>query len=235
MSGYDRIKVYQTQEHPCSYLQHRDSQSVFIDPQITVDRKTFTYLSEMGFRRSGDFIYRPNCKNCESCISTRIPIQEFKPSRSHRRIIKRNADLEVRLTEPALTNENYQLFSDYIYARHADGDMFPPSEEMFDSFLVQTRSQTEFLQLYLGDELIAVSVVDQLDNALSAIYTFFSPNHEKRSLGTYCILQQLELASARDLDYLYLGYWVKECQKMAYKIQFRPIELLINEQWRSLS
>ncbi len=232
MSGYDRLKIYQTQEHPCSYLNGRESRSVFIDPAAELDRQTSTYLAERGFRRSGDFVYRPNCEACESCISTRIPVQDFRPGKTHRRVLKRNSDLELTLASPAVSDESYRLFADYINLRHADGDMFPPSVEMFESFLVQTNTDTRFLEFRRGDRLVAVAVCDRMENAYSAVYSYFDPGLPERSLGTYCILRQVELAREQSLDYLYLGYWVKGCKKMDYKSRYRPLEMLINEQWR---
>ncbi len=235
MSGYDRLKIYQTQVHPCSYLDGRESRSVFIDPATELDRQTSTYLAERGFRRSGDFVYRPNCPTCESCISARIPVQNFQPGRTQRRLLKRNADLTLAIVKPALTDESYRLFADYINIRHADGDMYPPTEEMFQSFLVQTKADTRFMEFRLDDRLVAVAVYDRLENAYSAVYSYFDPELTERSLGTYCILRQAELAREQNLDYLYLGFWVKGCKKMSYKADYRPLELFVNEQWRSLS
>jgi arginyl-tRNA--protein-N-Asp/Glu arginylyltransferase len=127
--------------------------------------------------------------------------------------------------------EHYALYERYINARHADGDMYPPSVEQYASFLTSDWSKTSFIEFRLHEKLLAVAVCDELEGGLSAVYTFYDPDYEKRSLGTYAVLWQIEESRRRQLPSLYLGYWIRDCQKMSYKIAFRPIELLINGEW----
>jgi|TARA_R110000822_G_scaffold127396_4_gene262855 arginine-tRNA-protein transferase len=158
----------------------------------------------------------------------------FKASRSQRRTINRNADLSTEVL-PAPSAQAYPLYERYINGRHRDGDMFPPSREQFDSFLGESSATTAYVHFYAEGALVAVAVTDILDDGLSAIYTFYDPDLNKRSLGVYGILWQISHAKSLNLPYVYLGYWIRDCQKMAYKTDYRPIELLINSRWVRLN
>lgn len=230
-----QLKLFQTHSHDCSYLPGRQAQTQFVDPDASLDHSAQTRLAELGFRRSGDFVYRPNCAACKACVPARIPLRSFKPNRSQRRIWRRNQSLTSQVTEARLTDELYQLYARYIEARHRDGDMYPTSVEQFSDFLVNSRADTRFIEYRDQDKLVAVAVTDLLDNAYSAVYTFFDPDHPQASYGVYTILSQIERARKAGLDYLYLGYWIKACQKMSYKVQYRPVELFINERWTLLT
>lgn len=228
------IKFYSTHEHPCSYLKNRAATTVFVDPTLELDSQTYSELSDFGFRRSGGHIYRPHCQNCKACIPVRIPTASFTPSRSQRRCLKRNADLYTRETPSITSDEHYQLYQRYIEQRHSDGDMFPPSREQYEEFLSAQWGVTRYLELRLGsdDTLIALAVCDRLRQGLSAIYTFFDPEQDHRSLGVLAILIQIQQAQSLGLPYVYLGYWIHQCQKMNYKTQYRPVEMFIENQWR---
>ena len=168
-------------------------------------------------------------------MPTRIPVARFQPRRSQRRVLNRNSDLSVHV-EPAVFNRRYyDLYARYIFGRHRDGDMYPPSTDQFRSFLLSQWSNSVFLCSYLDDQLIAVAVTDQQVEGLSAIYTFFDPDLEARSLGTWSILQQIELCRRAGLPYLYLGYWIRDSRKMRYKIDYRPVELYLDGRWSTLS
>ncbi|MEM8769514.1 MAG: arginyltransferase, partial [Pseudomonadota bacterium] len=191
-------------------------------------------LTEHGFRRSGGHLYRPHCQDCQACIPTRIPVAGFEPRRNQRRVLKRNEDLEL-VIEPAMFNRHYyDLYSRYVRGRHADGDMYPPTTDQFRSFLLSQWSNSVFLCAYLDKELLSVAVCDQQPEGLSAIYTFFDPEYAERSLGTWSILKQLEFCDRAELPYLYLGYWIRDCRKMRYKVDFRPVELLLEGRWTQL-
>lgn len=228
------LKVFATHPHPCSYLDDQRATTLFIDPEATIDPATYSELAELGFRRSGPHIYRPQCENCNACIPARIPVENFKPKRSQRKIWNRNQDLLVESTDQINNEEYFQLYQSYINARHADGDMYPPSKEQYASFLTDDLGVTMFYGFRLNGKLVAVAVIDEMNNGLSAIYTFFDPIEDRRSLGSYVILWQIELAKKLHLPNVYLGYWIKECQKMSYKIDYRPLELYINGRWLSL-
>jgi arginine-tRNA-protein transferase len=194
----------------------------------------YSQLSVLGFRRSGSHLYRPNCDTCKACIPARVPVQHFLPRRAQKRAWRLNQDILVERVDDITSDRYFQLYRRYIEARHSDGDMYPPSREQYKSFLSAEWGVTHFYQMSLEGQLVGVAVADLLDEALSAIYTFFEPELESRSLGTFAVLWQIEEARRLGMHYLYLGYWIKQCQKMAYKIQYRPLELYINGKWVEL-
>ncbi len=234
MSTIEEIILYQTAPHQCSYREDQLASTLFVDPDLEVTQETLTYLSQRGFRRSGEYIYLPNCETCSACISTRIPVKLFSPNRTQKRVWKRNKDLVINVTAPQMTDEIYDLYKRYIENRHADGDMYPTTEEQYRSFLVDSYADSYFLEFRLEKKLVALAVTDILENAYSAVYTFFEPDLAQRSLGVFSVLAQIEQTKIAKLDYLYLGYWVKQCRKMNYKLQYRPIELLVNDHWTQL-
>ncbi|NHN35830.1 arginyltransferase [Pseudomaricurvus alcaniphilus] len=232
MSNLGNIRLFTTHPHECSYLDDREAVSVFVDPAYPVDSALYSKLSERGFRRSGAHIYRPHCGSCQACIPARIPVADFQMNRNQRRCWQRNQDLLLSCSPSIDTEEHYQLYARYIEARHSDGDMFPPTPDQYRSFLSREWGVTEYLELRQQDgQLLMVAVCDRLDNGYSAVYTFFAPQHDKRSLGSLAILWQIELARNLGLPHVYLGYWIKECAKMSYKTLYRPLELLINGHW----
>lgn len=234
MTDLSTLKLFATHPHPCSYLEGLEATTVFVDPQAPIDAELYTRLSQMGFRRSGAHLYRPQCKSCSACVSCRIPVKTFVPNRSQRRCWNQNNDLSLHLTDSIDTDEHYQLYARYIEVRHADGDMHPPSREQYQNFLTSEWGLTRYLEFRLRGELIALSVCDQLQDGISAVYTFYSPEHEWRSLGKFSVLSQIEKTRQMGLDYVYLGYWIKNCGKMNYKIQYRPLELYLNQRWMLL-
>jgi arginyl-tRNA--protein-N-Asp/Glu arginylyltransferase len=193
-------------------------------------------LTDLGFRRSGEHIYRPWCEGCGECKSVRVPLNHFKVSKSQKRVLKRNQDLEVSFEMPSSSDEVYHLYADYINQRHSDGDMYPPSLEQFESFLCQgpAASNTRFICFRLEQKLLAVAVVDMLPKGLSAIYTFFDPAFDVRSLGRLAVLWQIRWAQSQAMDFVYLGYWIKACQKMAYKAEYRPLQVFEDLVWQPL-
>jgi arginine-tRNA-protein transferase len=224
-----------TPEHPCSYLPEKQAATLFLDPRDTITPELYQRLAEQGFRRSGGHLYRPHCQACQACIPTRVPVAEFTPRRTQRRVAARNQDLEIHLEPAAYSEEHYRLYARYVSMRHADGDMFPPTRDQFRSFLLSSWSDTRFLSMSLDDQLICVAVTDQQSDGLSAIYTFFDPDYAERSLGVMAILQQIALTRALELPYLYLGYWIRDCSKMRYKSEYRPLQLFTNGRWLTLS
>lgn len=231
MTDLSHLKFYATQPHACSYLPDEQATTLFLDPQKPIDTLTYSRLSELGFRRSGDHLYRPHCRTCSACVAARLPVDAFTPSNAQKRILKRNQDLVVTGTIPETTEEIYSLYARYIESRHADGDMYPPSREQFTSFLVRKWPFSIFYEFRLNGKLLAVAVTDQMVNGLSAVYTFYDPDEHRRSLGRYAILWQIEEARRCNLHAVYLGYWIKNCKKMNYKTEYRPIEMLVNQRW----
>lgn len=228
------LKVYTTYPHSCSYLGDQEAITLFVDPRTPMTGTLYSQLSVLGFRRSGSHLYRPNCDSCKACVPARVPVHNFRPRRAQKRAWQRNQDILVEQLDAITDDRYFQLYCRYIEARHRDGDMYPPSREQYQSFLSAEWGCTHFYQMSFEGKLIGVAVADLLDDALSAIYTFFEPELGSRSLGTFAVLWQIEEAQRLGLHYLYLGYWIKQCQKMAYKIQYRPLELYINGQWVEL-
>jgi arginine-tRNA-protein transferase len=231
MSDLSSLKLFATAPHPCSYLEGEEATTVFIDPQAEVDAELYSELSQLGFRRSGKHLYRPHCANCQACVSCRIPVNQFRPSRSQRRCAKRNQDLSIAMVATIDTEEHYELYQHYINTRHRDGDMYPPSREQYRAFLSPEWGATRFIEYRLEGQLVGVAVCDQLSHGLSAVYTFFTSAMASRSLGVFAILVQIEQAKRMGLTYVHLGYWIKECRKMAYKTQYRPLQMLVNRRW----
>ena len=228
------LKVYTTYPHSCSYLEDQEATTLFVDPRQQMDQKLYSNLSVLGFRRSGNHIYRPHCTHCEACIPARIPVASFSPKRGQRRTERRNEDLRVIRSDDIRDEDAFSLYRRYIEQRHADGDMYPPDREQYESFLNDAWNCTRYYRFYARAKLVGVAVVDELTDGLSAIYTFFDPGEARRSLGSYAILWQIEHARQSGLDYVYLGYWIRDCQKMAYKSEYRPLELYINSRWTTL-
>lgn len=233
MASLEELKLFRTSPHPCSYLDEQAT-TVFIDPDAKIDKALYSQLSRHGFRRSGQHLYRPHCESCQQCILSRIPVADFSFNRSQKRCLKRNSDIRVEVVERPDMALDYPLYARYISTRHRDGDMYPPSEEQYRTFLSAEWGVTRFARFYREEQLIAVSVFDLLDDGLSAVYTFFDPLEHKRGLGNFAILWQIEQAHTLGLKYVYLGYWIKGCQKMSYKIHFRPLQLYIDRRWLTL-
>jgi arginyl-tRNA--protein-N-Asp/Glu arginylyltransferase len=231
MTSLKDIRLFTTQPHRCSYLPDQEARTLFIDPDFQVGKDHNTRLSEIGFRRSGGHVYRPNCQYCQQCLSCRVLVQQFQPSRRFERVLKRNADVHVEAVESIADDEYFLLYRHYITVRHGDGDMYPPSREQYQGFLLRQCEGTRYFTLRAGGRLLGVLVCDQLETGLSAVYTFYDPLEEKRSLGTFSILWQIAETRRLGLSYLYLGYWIRDSRKMRYKVQYRPLEVLVRQRW----
>ena len=229
------LDFYLTPAHPCSYLDRSDAQTLFADPRRIITSSNYQRLSDYGFRRSGGHLYRPRCNHCQACIAVRVPVEQFKATRGQRRNQRRNRDLRVVVEQARFTQRHYHLYERYISLRHADGDMYPPSEDQYRSFLLSSWAKTSFICAYEGQRLLSVAVTDQLEDGLSAVYTYFEPNVQHRGLGVFSILQQIGLSQSLGLYYVYLGYWIKESQKMSYKSQYRPLQMYIDGRWLLLT
>ena len=235
VTSLSELKFFTTPVHDCSYLEGKEAITLFADPGAPIDTDLYSALSAVGFRRSGVHIYRPYCQNCSACIPVRLPVDLFVPLRRQKRANKKNQDLVVVRKSPELNDEYFDLYSRYVTARHADGDMFPATREQFHSFLVEGRPEAGFYEFRSDGRLLAVAVADHLQDGLSAIYTFFEPDEERRSPGTYAILWLIEESRRLNLTYLYLGYWIKQCQKMSYKMDYKPLEIFVNNHWITVS
>jgi len=231
-----QLMLYATPQHRCSYLPDRQAVTAFVDPNIELTQDIYDQLILAGFRRSGTHIYMPYCGDCNECISLRIIMEDFKLSRSFKRILKRNNDIQVKAVpqENIDKDKHYELYSDYIRGRHYNGDMFPPNREQFEKFLFSEWCEVLFLEYWLDGKLIGAATTDILSTGLSALYTYFLPELDKRSLGTFSILKQAEYCRYYQLPYLYLGYYVKGSPKMTYKVRFQPLQAYLNGKWDQL-
>ncbi len=226
------VRLFRTSPHPCSYKTDQRAATVFVDPDLVIDQAMNSKLSELGYRRSGSHLYRPDCDFCNACISCRLPVEQFVLTRRFKKIWNSNQDLEVIERNDLICKESYALYEKYINTRHRDGDMYPASLEQFEAFIKTKTVDTRFYLFYQQKQLVAVSVTDILEQGLSAVYTFFDPTLKNRSLGYHVILWQVQQACSLQLPYLFLGYWIKNCPKMQYKSSFRPLELLVEGNWR---
>lgn len=226
------IRVLQTPLHECGYYPERQARSLVLDPSSPYLAQIYPNAIDHGFRRSSHQLYRPHCPNCQACTPSRIVVGNFHPGRSQRRCTTRNQDLTTLVAPAQRSEENFALYTRYLNARHGDGPMANPDEEEFDNFLIGSWSHTWFLELRQAGQLVGVAVTDVLPQGLSSVYTFFDPDMNRRSLGTYAILQQIELAKARNLPFVYLGYWLPDHPKMDYKRHFSGLQLLLDGRWQ---
>lgn len=231
MGALTDIRVYLTQAHTCGYWPDRQARDLVLDPQEPALAAVYEPALAMGFRRSGKHVYRPHCGLCTACQPIRLPVARFRPDRTQRRIAKRNTDLVMNIGPARCDDEVFDLYARYLGARHPDSPMAEPSPGEFAQFLIGDWSPTRFLEWRLHGQLVAVAVTDVTANALSAVYTFFDPAFERRSLGTQAVLGQIEWARATARPHLYLGFWLKDHPKMDYKRRFRPLERLWNGHW----
>jgi len=225
--------LYVSTPHACQYLPGRLATNLFVDPDHPLDTGCYTRLARLGFRRSGEYLYRPHCPSCQSCIPIRVAIRNFRPNRNQRRNLVRNSGLSFHECAAEYIPQHFRLYSRYLAQRHTDGGMDHTDPDAYQAFLVSSWCKTRFHEIREGRRLLGVAVVDHLDDALSAVYTFFDPDEARRSLGRYAVLMEIRLARSLDLDWLYLGYWVSGCRKMRYKDEYRPSQFFYQGAWRS--
>ncbi len=230
-----KLRFFITSPHTCNYLDDREATSVFADPYFPKDKGLYSRLVTNGFRRSGEHLYKPHCLNCSECVPVRIPVNEFKMRRNQKRTWKLNQDLDIGRIKASFKEEHFQLYTKYQTKRHPNGGMDNSNRDDYIEFLLATWSDSYLYEFRLNGQLLAVSVVDELDHAYSAIYTFFDPDMQKRSLGKFAILTLIEESKISGYSSLYLGYWISSCNKMKYKVDYHPIECLIDEKWKKFN
>ena len=232
MTSIQKLCFFATPPHDCNYLPGREATTLFADPRFPKNTRLYTALSDCGFRSSGEHLYVPHCSGCASCIPVRIPVREFTPNRNQKRNWKNNLDLAVSALPPEFDREHFRLYELYLAHRHAGGGMENPTPENYMEFLTSTWADTVFYEMRRGGDLLGITVADQLDDALSAVYTFYDPALYRRSLGRFAILYLIEKAREQGLDWLYLGYWIERCRKMNYKNEYQPLEYYSDNRWQ---
>lgn len=232
----DNVRMFRTGTHACGYWADREARDLVLDPHDPRLPQLYPQALDWGFRRSGDIVYRPSCAGCQACVAVRVPVATFRPDRSQRRCLQRNADVDARIVAPVRTAEHLALYRKYLTARHPGGGMEDHGAPEFEQFLIGSWNEGRFLELRErgSHRLLAVAVTDLVDAALSAVYTFYDPDQSHRGLGTLAVLKQLEWAARDGRSHLYLGYWIAGHAKMDYKRRFQPLEGFNGRGWARL-
>jgi len=229
------LQFYITTPYSCSYLPDRLARSQVATPSHLITSNVYSNLVQLGFRRSGIYTYRPQCDRCHACVPVRIVTEELNPSRSQRRSLRRHAHLRAYMRELDFQEEHYDLYRRYQSARHPGGGMDQDNVEQYCQFLLQSSIDTKLVEFCDANTVRIVSIIDEVEDGLSSVYTFYDPSVTGASYGTYNILWQAMLCREMGLPYLYLGYWIHESNKMNYKMNFQPLEGFVNGAWQRLT
>jgi len=228
-----KIQFYVTTSYACGYIEDRISQSLVATPHHLISQTHYDDLIKKGFRRSGKFTYKPYCEHCTACIPIRINVKYFSATKTFKRIIKNHQFLQPSILPLSFHEEHFQLYLQYQKNRHEKNKTTDDDVNQYSEFLLQSNIDSRLIQFKDQDKLKIVSFVDVVNDGISAVYTFFDTEDKSFSYGTYSILWLINWCIEKKLDYVYLGYWIKESKKMNYKTNFKPFELFLNNEWRS--
>ena len=228
----EEIQFYVTTKYTCGYIDGQDAQSIVATPNKNINSENFSSLMNKGFRRSGQFVYKPKCKNCNACIPIRVLASDFNVSKSQKRIKKYLDKLSVKLLPLIFNEEHYNLYVNYQNTRHRNSDQAEDGVADYNNFLIKSNVNSKLVEFRLNNQLKIVTIIDIIDDGISAVYTFYDCSDQKLSLGTMSIIWLLEFCKKENLSFLYLGYWIHESQKMKYKTNFKPYELMIEGIWQ---
>jgi arginine-tRNA-protein transferase len=229
------LQFYLTAPYPCSYLPNKEARSQVATPAFLITPQVYSELVQYGFRRSGTFSYRPRCDSCRECVPVRVVITDFTSTRSQRRSWKKHLGMEISLHGLVEQEEHFALYQRYQNSRHRDGGMDDNDPEQYRSFLLQSHVDSMLVEFREHGVLRMVSLIDMLADGVSAVYTFYDPDIAGSSFGTFNVLWQIELCRKLQLPYLYLGFWIEQSQKMAYKANFQPLQGLKNGSWQTIN
>ncbi len=230
-----KLQFYITAPYPCGYQEGQQAQSLIAAPQHLIDTGSYDQLIRQGFRRSGNFVYRPHCAHCNACVPVRLPVATFQPSRSQRRAWSQHQNLTARVIEMQFLEEHYCLYHAYQLARHLNGGMDMDDDSQYRDFLLQSNVDTVLVEFRENGRLCMVSVVDCVADGLSAVYTFYDCTVPRAAFGTYNVLWLAEWCRSLELPCLYLGYWIAANRKMSYKNNFRPLQGFLDGEWVPLT
>lgn len=230
------LTFFHTLSMPCPYLDGRMERRIVCDLSSRRGRHAHDTLARAGFRRTQHLAYRPACVDCSACVPVRIRVEDFAFTKSHRRVLKANADLVAEWVPNEATREQFELFQAYQINRHSDGEMANMDFADYASMIERSPIETHVIEHRDPDgTLRAAILIDVQDDGPSAVYSFFDPEYERRALGRYMVLDLVRQADLGGKPFVYLGYWIEDCRKMAYKAKFRPVEGLTRDGWKTLS
>ena len=231
----DSIQFYVTTKYSCGYIKHQSAQSLVATPYKKVNNKAYSNLIKQGFRRSGQYVYKPHCGNCQACIPIRLSVNNFSISRSQKRVKKTHSNIQAKVLPLKFNEEHYELYIQYQNNRHRSQNESEDDIADYNEFLIRSNVESKLIEFRLNNKLVMISIIDLLEDGVSAVYTFYNCRYKKNSFGTFSILWLIDYCINHGIPYLYLGYWINQSNKMRYKINFKPYELMIDSLWQEAS